>query len=196
MLSIIDGNWQVAQPHDLLFPSWVCRRGCVGRLGLRHNCTRTVKKNSNSNWSKFLNQKPIRYLRFCQLCLRRLSTKKIPYLSVWPGLQADLGCGAASAQSWMWLTTRPAHTCHWPGVLVLRCSFRIAAIRAQRSIFRLKRRSADKTALAMLGSTDPVSKAAYNKVSERASGGSNLPPHRKKRVDADPFVKFVSEQVG
>jgi len=95
MLSIIDGNWQVAQPHDLLFPSWVCRRGCVGRLGLRHKCTRTVKKNSNSNWSKFLNQKPIRYLRVCQLCLRQLATKKIPYLSVWSGLLAAVSRIAA-----------------------------------------------------------------------------------------------------
>ena len=57
MLSIIDGNWQVTQPHDLLFPSWFYRRGCVGRLGPRHNCAGTVKKDSNSNWSKILNQK-------------------------------------------------------------------------------------------------------------------------------------------
>ena len=135
MLSIIDGNWQVAQPHDFLFPSWVCRRGCVGRLGLRHNCTRTVKKNSNSNWSKFLNQKPIRYLRVCQLCLRQLSTKKIPYLSVWPGLQADLGCGAASAQSWMWLTTRPAQRRHSPRLTLPRRGIPRAAIHAWRSIF-------------------------------------------------------------
>lgn len=44
------------------------------------------------------------------------------------GLQADLGCGPASAQSWMWLTTRPAESVNslrsrtWWGILRMRTS--------------------------------------------------------------------------
>lgn len=70
----------------------------------------------------------------CVCGTNRAASARSKKSTFWYGLQAVLGGGAASARSGALGEAKPAHKRNSPGWFKLRCSFRIAAVHASRSI--------------------------------------------------------------
>jgi hypothetical protein len=70
----------------------------------------------------------------CVCGTNRAANARSKKSTFWYGLQAVLGGGAASARSGALGEAKPAHKRNSPGWFKLRCSFRIAAVHASRSI--------------------------------------------------------------